>query len=592
MKICISNGITLSLLISLSACVSNTLKPENESENGVTSAKLDTEKGRQIQPQEPFDEKPGDVQFDNPVADLVYQIFIAELATKKGNPEIASSFYLNAAKESKNPKVAARAVRIASFAEKTEDALEAAKIWTETDPENSEASRVLAVLYLRNEQFDEAQAVLGKLLDTTDEESVSRNILLTGAMLQREATKEGAAKIALFLTELYPKRAESHYIHASLAMQAEQPKVALKSIESAIKIRPDWVESVILYPRILQENDKSEDAVKFLADFLKKHPKEDAVRLTYARTLVDHRQLEDARSQFELLAVKMPNNHDVIFALAMLSMQFKEYDEAKGYLNQLDKMGKANPQVIFYLGQIEEQKKDFDAAIDWYKKLTPGEYFVEAHMRISVILAKTKTIEAAINHLHQIPVSSEQEKREIILFEGNLLRDFKHYEKAYAYYTKLIEKTPEDQELLYFRALVAERLNKIDVVIRDLSYVIEKDPENSAALNALGYTLADRTNKLNEALKLIQRARDLEPDDPAIIDSLGWVNYRIGNLDEAIALLQEAMEKIDDGEVAAHFGEVLWAKGEKEKAINIWKKAKEKFSDNEILLKTMERFGQ
>ncbi|MDH5259058.1 MAG: tetratricopeptide repeat protein, partial [Gammaproteobacteria bacterium] len=124
------------------------------------------------------------------------------------------------------------------------------------------------------------------------------------------------------------------------------------------------------------------------------------------------------------------------------------------------------------------------------------------------------------------------------------------------------------------------------------SYVIEQNPEDAAALNALGYTLADKTGKLEEALKLIQRARDLEPDDAAIIDSLGWINFRLGNMEAALKHMEDAMERIDDGEVSAHYGEILWASGNKEKAISVWKAAKEKFSDNEILIETMKRFGQ
>ena len=131
----------------------------------------------------------------------------------------------------------------------------------------------------------------------------------------------------------------------------------------------------------------------------------------------------------------------------------------------------------------------------------------------------------------------------------------------------------------------------VDVVIRDLSYVIEKDPNNAAALNALGYTLADRTDKLEDALKLIQRANELEPDDAAIVDSLGWVNFRLGNHEAALKFLKEAMDKIADGEVAAHYGEVLWAVGKKEEATKIWNDAKEKFGDNEILQQTLKRFG-
>ncbi|MDH3326064.1 MAG: tetratricopeptide repeat protein [Gammaproteobacteria bacterium] len=568
MIVCLKHGLLTIMLVGISACA--TLP------NG---------------PDEPFTEKPGDIKFGNTTADIMYQILLGEISTQRGKPDVASKFYVSAAKNSNDPRVASRAVRIATFADNKEDALIAAKIWANNEPENQEAKRVLAVLYLRNGNFEQAQTNLANLL-SSDSEGIARNLLLTGALLQREASKEGAEQISNYLISLYPKHVEAHYVHASLAMQNQQPDKALISIKKALKLKPDWIEAVMLYPRILQENGKAEESLSYLSNFLRKSPKEDAVRLSYARALVDARKLDQARSQFELLAVKMPNNKDVLFALAMLSMQSKDFQEAEGYLNQLNKQGKANPQVIFYLGQIAEQKKDFDNAINLYSRLRTGEYYIEAQLRVAVILAEHKDIKSALEHLHSIDTKTDEEKREVVLFEGNLLRDFKQYDEAFAFYSDILDSTPKDTEILYFRALVAERLNRIDVVIRDLSYVIEQNPQDAAALNALGYTLADKTGKLEEALKLIQRARDLEPDDAAIIDSLGWINFRLGNIEIAIKYMEEAMEKIDDGEVAAHFGEILWSSGNKEKAISIWKTAREKFGDNEILIKTMERFGQ
>jgi tetratricopeptide (TPR) repeat protein len=574
-------------ILGISACATTPMQTESSPPNSPHKSE---QKTPTVKTAKTFNENPGDFTFNNASADVMYEILIAELATQRGNPDIASKFYVSAAKLSHDPRIASRAVRIASFANKKEDALAAAAVWLDNEPDNAEAQRVTAILHLRNGNYEKAQALLDKLL-SSDKDAIARNLLLTGAMLQREASKEGGANISAYLVKQHPEYAESHYIHASLAMQFDQKEAALKSIKKALEIRPTWVDAVILYPRILQEIGKDKEALEFLTSYVKNNPKDDTVRLAYARLLVDERKLEEARSQFELLAVKMPNNQDVLFALAMLSMQFKDFGEAEGYLNQLNSLGKNNTQVQYYLGQIAEQKEDYASAINWYSQVHSGDYYIESQLRISVIIAKTSTIDEARNHLHSINARNAEEKREVILFEGNLLRDFKHYQAAFDYYTELLAKEPNDTEYLYFRSLVAEKINRVDIVIRDLSYVIEKDPNNAAALNALGYTLADRTDKLNEALKLIQRANDLEPDDPAIIDSLGWINFRLGNFDAALKYLKDAMDKIDDGEVAAHYGEALWAAGKKDEATAVLKKAKEQFKENDILQNTLKRLG-
>ena len=109
-------------------------------------------------------------------------------------------------------------------------------------------------------------------------------------------------------------------------------------------------------------------------------------------------------------------------------------------------------------------------------------------------------------------------------------------------------------------------------------------------LNALGYTLADQTDRLDEARELIGRALALRPEDPYIMDSMGWVEYRLGQLDSAKALLSEAYQVNGDVEIAAHLGEVLWELGELENARSIWSEASEVDADNPILRETLKRY--
>jgi tetratricopeptide (TPR) repeat protein len=255
-------------------------------------------------------------------------------------------------------------------------------------------------------------------------------------------------------------------------------------------------------------------------------------------------------------------------------------------------LGKSSSQIVFYLGQIAEQKENDAEALNWYKKIRAGEYYLDAQLRIASVMARTNTLEEALEHIHALEIRTKAEKHEVLLFEGSLLKTAKKYQMAYDLYTKGLKEFPGDIDILYSRALIAERLNLIDDVIHDLKYVLEKEPNNAAAHNALGYTLADRTDRLNEALMHIKRAMELEPGDPAVIDSMGWIYFRMGQYDKAVEYLGQAYAAIQDGEVAAHYGEALFMSGQEEKAREIWSHAKELFGDNDILLQTMKRFGE
>jgi tetratricopeptide (TPR) repeat protein len=87
-----------------------------------------------------------------------------------------------------------------------------------------------------------------------------------------------------------------------------------------------------------------------------------------------------------------------------------------------------------------------------------------------------------------------------------------------------LQQYPDDLNLLYTRAMLAEKRNDLAQMEKDLRLIIKRDPDNAMALNALGYTLSDRTTRYAEAKALIEQAHQINPEDPAVLDSLGWVN--------------------------------------------------------------------
>ena len=152
-----------------------------------------------------------------------------------------------------------------------------------------------------------------------------------------------------------------------------------------------------------------------------------------------------------------------------------------------------------------------------------------------------------------------------------------------------MQRFPEDSDIAYERAMVAEKAGRFDEMERLLRGLIARAPDYGHAYNALGYSLADRNQNLEEARELIRRALVLLPDDPFTQDSLGWVEFRLGNLAEARRVLEAAFEKRTDAEIAAHLGEVLWAQGEREAARRIWQRGLQLQPENEALLRTLRR---
>ena len=173
--------------------------------------------------------------------------------------------------------------------------------------------------------------------------------------------------------------------------------------------------------------------------------------------------------------------------------------------------------------------------------------------------------------------------------QATLLKEFKRYLPAYELIAQAIAQAPDDIELIYEQAMIAEKLNKLDEMEQLLRRVISLKPDYHAAYNALGYSLADRNMRLAEAKVLIQKAVAFAPTDPFIQDSLGWVEFRLGNPAEALRLLDAAFKARPDSEIAAHLGEVLWTMGRRDRAQAIWKEGRRLNPENETLLETLQR---
>ncbi|MEN6584754.1 MAG: tetratricopeptide repeat protein, partial [Sulfuricella sp.] len=170
------------------------------------------------------------------------------------------------------------------------------------------------------------------------------------------------------------------------------------------------------------------------------------------------------------------------------------------------------------------------------------------------------------------------------------LREARMYQDAFDVLGKGMEKLPNNPELLYDHAMAAEKLDKLDVMEKDLRHLIQLKPDNAHAYNALGYTFAERGIRLPEARDLVEKAAALAPEDAFIMDSLGWVYFRLGQPAKALEILRHALELSHDPEIAAHLGEVLWSQGQHDEARSVWQSALKQSPENEALRNVMQKF--
>jgi len=314
--------------------------------------------------------------------------------------------------------------------------------------------------------------------------------------------------------------------------------------------------------------------------------------VNYARLLVENRQLDEALEQYQWLVKKEPYNGEILFVTALLSLQLNDFDTSQELLQRLVDMGQRLEVAHFYLGQIAELHKETDIAIDHYAEVTKGEHFLDAQISMIRLLASRGDLLLAQGHREKRRAQMPTQLGRIDLVEGQILYHDGQFDEAMAIYEKALLRDPDDQGLLYSQALLAEKMGRYELAEKNLSHILEQDPDNVSALNALGYALADRSTRYQEALGYIQKAVELRPHSAAILDSMGWVLYRLGRLDESLNYLRQSLEITHDQEVAAHLGEVLWMRGEHDEARTVWDQALERTPDDKLILDVMKRFGQ
>ncbi len=521
--------------------------------------------------------------------DLLYKLLVAETALQRGQYAVGLTQYYRLAQRTRDPRLAAKATRIAVFVRDQQSALQAARLWVEIDPANLAARQAISAAYIRNDEPDAALEHLEYVLAQESDDS-ERGFMLVASLLSREQDLQTALMVMERLVDSHQENYAAWHAYAHLALRASMFDKADAGIKRSLHLAPKNSSAIMLQTRIMQLKGDKDAALEYLDQQVRALPDETVLRLTYARQLVDSRDYEEAFAQYKIVIKQAPGDVDVLFALGLLALQLEQQDSAYDYLTQARETGQRVDDARFYLGQLEELRENRTAAMEHYSFVARGDNLVEARVRQAVIAAQLGDVDRARDYLHSLHVNAPAQRQRIFLVEGDLLRDAERHQEAMALYDHALGEMPENIPLLYARAMVAERLGLLDQTERDLVAIIALDADNVDALNALGYTLADRTDRYQEAYAYVKRALELRPNDNAILDSMGWVFYRLGKYNEAIKALRKSLEIRLDPEVAAHLGEVLWVNGEQEDAREIWKQALEISPGDKRLLTIMERF--
>jgi tetratricopeptide (TPR) repeat protein len=521
--------------------------------------------------------------------EVFYYLFSAEIAAQRGQIVLSAAFYAKAAEVTRDPRIAQQATQAAYYARDDKRAIASAKLWNELEPENLDGRQVLAALLVRVGNADAAVKHFEYVLNHSTQSERQRFMLIT-SLLSKEKDKQTALAVMKKLLATRSNNPDALYAYSQLAFLMGDLTDAATALDKVIQLQPEWTEAYILQSNILVRQGDKARAIEVLRQTVEAQSDNVQLRMFYARNLVDAQQFDEAVKQFKVLSEDEKFEHEARYSLGLLALQMNKPIKAAEHFSRLLEDKKHVAESEYYLAQSFEMQNELDKAIDSYKKVGENQYRFDAELRIALILAKQGHIKDARLSLQNMSPDSLDKELRIYLTEGEILNTAKLYEEALELYSEALQQLTDNNRLLYARALTAEKLGKLELAVKDLESIVEREPENAQALNALGYTLVDKTKEITRGLNYIKTALKLEPNDAAIHDSLGWAYYRLGQYDDAIKYLRLAFEKLKDAEVAAHLGEVLWVAGERAAAQEIWNAALLQKPNDDLLLNVMQKF--
>jgi len=537
---------------------------------------------------------------------LFYQLLLGELNVTGGDPGAGFSLILDAARRQKDPELFKRAVEIALQGRSGDSALAAARAWSQAVPGSNEADRYqLQILLALNRPADTA-SVLRAVLQATPADG--RNEAINAIPQTYARASDKAQALAAVREALAPFLGQAAYGASAWTtigrMERAQGRnaAAVDAARRGHAIEPASPFPALLALELLEDGQAEvEPVIRQQIDASRNStPRDLGVAVTYARVLLDLQRLRDARVQLERLTTRAPEQPEPWLLLGSLQVQDRAFDAATLSLQTFIGLASASndertqrnlTQAYLLMAEVAEKREDFVAANAWIDRIDNPEAIVAAQLRRASVLARQGRMPDARQLLRALPERRPGDARLKLVSEAQLLREFKDYQAAYEVYGEAVQRFPQEPELLYDQALMAERAGRNDDMERLLRQLIAAKPDHHHAYNALGYSLADRNERLPEAKQLIEKAVSLAPDDAYIQDSLGWVEFRLGNTERALGILRSAYGKRPDAEIAAHLGEVLWTKGQRDEAMKVWREGLLLANDNETLQRTLRRFN-
>jgi tetratricopeptide (TPR) repeat protein len=523
--------------------------------------------------------------------EVLYLLMAAELAGQRNQYDLALDAYLQAAKRVDDPRIAERAVKIGLFLKDERRTQEALAVWLEKDGKNLGARKFALLLAIKNANRNSALENINAMLQE-DPAGFEAGLLELIKLFEKEGRAQFTYDVLEEVSKQQPTQVSVLFLQAVLATMLPDNALAQEKISKALELQPDWNKAVIFQAQLAGRTGDLMKARRYLEKAVKQAPEDLQLRKMLIEVLVNTEAYDDAIRVCQNVLDEKPDDAESLFSIALIYAQQNQLDRAENYLEKLLSNPEWRDQASFYLGKLEMQKRRPEKALAWFDKVVDSRMAFDADMAGLSIVMNLKRQDEVEQRVLRMENKYPEQRLRILTTKAEFLNQQGDYQQAFDVLSAVLKEGPDNRDVLYARALVAEKMDRIDLLEEDLLSILRKNPDDVGALNAMGYTLTDKTERYDEAEKYLKRAIELQPNEAVVIDSYGWLLFKKGQAEQALNYLQQAYEKQAENEIAAHLIEVLWSVGSKKEAKELFDSVYKKSPEDEYLLKLKKRVLQ
>ena len=519
--------------------------------------------------------------------DVLFLLMTAEIAGQRGQYALALDGYLRAADKVKDVEVIKRAAKIALYLQDEPKLEQSLVLWLEVEPDSLEAHYLMAAAAIKSGNKSRAVESFDFIL-AKDDSGFDNNALAMLKGLQKRSEVALAYQVFEELSVKYPDNAALYFVQALMDAQSKRNRQAQQKVTKVLALEPKWVKALLLQAQLYIVQGKLAEATEFLQRADKEEPRVQ-IREQIAQLLMQQERFDEAQEVLQELISQAPENNELKLKLALVYLQVDKESKARAILEALVDEPAYRDRGAFYLGRIEAKARRASEALQWFGVIKADPYKYEAGVSSILILMDEQQFDDGLLRMQRMQSEYPQKKSDLVLIESEIYSQMQSYVKAFDVLTTALLEDADNHKILYARALVAEKLDRLQVLEDDLKYILEKNPNDVSALNALGYTLVDKTDRYAEAKVYLDQAIALKPNDAIIMDSYGWLLFKLNKVPEAYQYLQRAYDLEPQAEIAAHLVDVLWVMGEQDDARDILSEALQKNPSDSLLIEVRGR---